>query len=69
MGDEFTVFSGDRDHRYVVTDKFLVQERDVSLAERIQNASCVAATGDERLTLVTCANLGATHRLILVARP
>ena len=69
MGDEFTVFCGDREYRYVVTDKFLVQERHVSLAERIQNASWVAETRDGRLTLVTCANLGATHRLILIARP
>ncbi len=69
IGDEITVFSGDRDCRYVVTDKFLVRERHVSLAERIQNASWVAATWDERLTLVTFANLGATHRLILIARP
>lgn len=69
IGDQIMVFSGDRDYRYVVTDKFLVREGYVSLAERIQNAAWVAATRDERLTLVTCANLGATHRLILIARP
>jgi LPXTG-site transpeptidase (sortase) family protein len=68
-GDEIAVFSGNRDHHFVVTHKFLVREGDVSLEERIQNARWVASTHDERLTLITCANPGATHRLILIAQP
>jgi len=69
IGDEISVFSGDRPHRYVAIHKFLVKEQDVSLEERIQNASWIASTQDDRLTLVTCANPGATHRLILIALP
>ena len=69
LGDEITVFSGDQAYHYVIIHKFLVQEKDVSLEERIQNAAWVAPTPDERLTLVTCANPGASHRLIIIAQP
>lgn len=69
IGDEISVFSGERDYHYVVTQKFLVQEKDVSLEERVKNAKWVTSTQDEQLTLVTCANPGATHRFIIIARP
>jgi sortase A len=69
LGDEIIVLSGDQAYHYVVTHKFLVQEKDVSLEQRIQNAAWIAPTPDERLTLVTCANPGASHRLILIAQP
>jgi sortase A len=69
IGDEVVVFAGEQTYHYVVTQKFLVKEKGVSLQQRIENASWIAPTQDERLTLVTCANLGATHRLIIVAMP
>lgn len=69
VGDRITVFSGNQNHDYFVTHKFLVEERGVSLQQRIQNAAWIASTQDERLTLVTCANPGASHRLIVIARP
>lgn len=69
VGDEITVFSGDWVHQYTVQQKFLVKEEDVSPEERIRNAAWIAPTQDKRLTLITCANPGATHRLILIARP
>ena len=69
IGDEIAVFSGDQVHQYAVSHKFLVKEKDVSLEERIQNAAWAALSLDERLTLITCANPGATHRLILIAQP
>jgi LPXTG-site transpeptidase (sortase) family protein len=71
LGDEIIVHSGlaEQAHRYVVTEKFLVQEVGVPLETRIKNAQLIAPTHDERLTLVTCARPGATHRLIVVARP
>jgi LPXTG-site transpeptidase (sortase) family protein len=69
IGDEIMVFSGDQVYRYVVVQRSLVKEKDVSLAERIANAAWIASTQEERLTLVTCANPGATHRLIVMARP
>ena len=69
IGDVITVFSRGQVHRYTIVHKFLVKERDVSLDERIQNATWAASTQDERLTLITCAKPGATHRLILIAQP
>jgi LPXTG-site transpeptidase (sortase) family protein len=69
IGDEITVFSDEQDYHYIVTQKFSVKEKDASLEARIENAKLIAPTQDERLTLITCANPGATHRLIVVARP
>jgi LPXTG-site transpeptidase (sortase) family protein len=69
IGDEITIFSGKQDYHYIITQKFSVKEKDVSLEKRIENAKLIAPTQDERLTLITCANPGATHRLIVVARP
>lgn len=72
IGDDIVVFAasaGQQPYRYRVTQKFLVQEVGVPVEERIKNAQWVAPTQDERLTLITCANPGATHRLIVIARP
>jgi len=69
VGDEIVIFNGEQAHHYVVTQTFLVKEDNVSLEERIENAKWIGPTQDERLTLVTCANPGASHRLIVVARP
>jgi len=69
VGDEIMAFTGDQPHPYVVIEKLLVQERGVPLETRIKNAQLIAPTGDERLTLVTCAKPGATHRLIVIAQP
>ena len=71
LGDEVVAYAGStgQAYRYVVTEKILVQEVGVSLETRIQNAQLIASTPDERLTLVTCARPGATHRLIVVAKP
>jgi LPXTG-site transpeptidase (sortase) family protein len=70
-GDEIQLFSADRaePYRYVVTERIFVQEKGVSIKTRLKNARWIAPTQDERLTLVTCAYPGATHRLIIVARP
>ena len=69
LNDVIIVFSGEQAHQYLVSEKFLVREKGASLEERIDNARWIAATEDERLTLVTCALSGATHRLIVIARP
>lgn len=71
LGDEITVYSGFNGvaYRYTITQKLLVQEVGVSLETRIKNAQLIAPTQDERLTLVTCAQPGATHRLIVIAKP
>jgi LPXTG-site transpeptidase (sortase) family protein len=69
LGDEIVAFSGEQQFRYIVTEKFLVREKGVSLETRIKNAQLIAPTQDERLTLVTCARPGATHRLVVIALP
>ena len=58
-----------KEYRYIITQKFLVREVGVPLETRIKNAQLIAPTQDERLTLVTCSQPGATHRLIVIARP
>ncbi len=68
IGDELIVRSGNQVYRYVVTKKLLVQEKGVSLAKRIENAKLIMPTQDERLALITCAQPGATHRLIITAQ-
>jgi LPXTG-site transpeptidase (sortase) family protein len=72
IGDEITVFAGDHNqqsYRYRVSQKLLVQEKGVPVETRLKNAQLIAPTSDERLTLVTCAKPGATHRLIVIALP
>lgn len=69
VGDEIVAFTNSHPRQYVIIEKLLVQEKGVSLETRIQNAQLIAPTNDERLTLVTCAKPGATHRLIVIAQP
>ncbi len=67
IGDRILAFAGDQVYAYVVTAKFLVQEKGVSVEKRVENAKLILPTSDERLTLVTCARPDATHRLIVIA--
>lgn len=69
LGDLVIAFANNQPHYYVVTDKVLVQEKDVPIEQRLLNAKWIAGTADERLTMVTCALPGSTHRLIVVAKP
>lgn len=69
LGDLIVAFAEGRPHFYVVTERVIVREKDVLVGQRIANARLIAATDDERLTLVTCIYPGATHRLIVTARP
>jgi sortase A len=71
QGDEIQVFSGadPQPYRYEVIQRLLVKEKGVPVNVRLKNARWIAPTNDERLTLVTCAYPGATHRLIVIARP
>jgi len=68
-GDTITIFANDQVYDYTITETTLVQEKGVSLEQRIQNAQLIMPTKDERLTLITCANPEATHRLIVTAYP
>ncbi len=70
VGDEITLQADAYAYHYVVTDRFIVPERDAAPEQRRQNAQWILPTVDERLTLVTCwPYTGNSHRLIVVAKP
>ena len=70
VGDLVLVRVGDAAYPYTISESVLVREAGASVEERIANGRWIAPTADERLTLITCwPPNGATHRLILVARP
>jgi LPXTG-site transpeptidase (sortase) family protein len=71
LGDEIIAIAAPNGpaYRYIVTQKLLLREEGVSEETRIKNAQWILPTQDERLTLVTCAEPGSTHRLIVVAQP
>ncbi len=70
QGDAIQVYAGAEVHNYIVTIRTIVAEKDQPLEVRYENAKWIAATNDERLTLITCyPHNDNTHRLILVAYP
>jgi sortase A len=69
-GDRVMLEADGRSYAYIITDRHIVREAGASLEARIANATWVAPTDDERLTLVTCwPPTGDSHRLIVIARP
>lgn len=69
-GNEIILRADNRDYYYVVTDRFILPERNVSEEQRRQNAQWIMPTVDEQITLVTCWPYnGNSHRLIVVAKP
>ena len=70
IGDEIWVYSGEQEFRYQVAAKVLLPERGQPLDIRQENARWLAASRDERLTLITCWPAESnTHRVIVVAFP
>lgn len=70
VGDEILVYAGMQEFRYRVAAKMLLPERGQPLEIRQENARWLAASEDERLTLVTCWPADSnTHRVIIVAFP
>ena len=72
IGDEIILYAGDRAFAYIVTEKYILKEAGMPWAVRQKNAQWIAATADERLTLVTCWPYewpGNTHRVVVVAKP
>lgn len=70
VGDEIIVHTATGDRLYAVSQTTMFQELGRPLAERERNAAWLAATQDERLTLVTCwPYYSNTHRAIVVAQP
>jgi sortase A len=70
IGDEIQVHAGEETFRYLVAAKLLLPERGQTLEIRQENARWLAASEDERLTLVTCWPADSnTHRVVIVAFP
>ncbi|MGH2536275.1 MAG: sortase [Candidatus Promineifilaceae bacterium] len=70
VGKEFTVFAGEEPRRYVVDEHKLFPESDQRLAVRLANARWIEATGDERVTLVSCYPYSTNrNRIVVVGRP
>ncbi len=70
VGDKVTIYSGDQKFEYVVDLKTIVKEKGEPIEIRQRNAQWIAATTDERITLVTCwPYTNNTHRVIVVAKP
>ena len=70
VGDIILVYSRDWAYSYRVTNRMILQEQDVPIEQRMENARWIGRSTDERLTLVTCwPKESNTHRLILVASP
>ncbi len=70
VGDYIQVYSGHQEFTYVVTNTMKLLEAGESSKKRMENASWIGESNDERLTLVTCWPYESnTHRLIVVARP
>ncbi len=70
LGDEITLYAGDRTFSYVVEEKYIVREKGMPDEVRRRNAQWMMPTADERLTLISCWPYWTnTHRIIIVARP
>jgi LPXTG-site transpeptidase (sortase) family protein len=70
QNDEIIVYVDDTAYHYHVTDRYLLEEENLSWEFRTKNIQLTMPTEDERLTLITCAPYPRnTHRLIVVALP
>ena len=70
LGDEITLYAGDRTFSSVVEEKYTVREKGMPDEVRRRNAQWMMPTDDERLTLISCWPYWTnTHRIIIVARP
>ena len=69
-GDLIQIYGGGSWYNYVVSNKMVLPEWDVTIERRLENAAWIMPSEDERLTLVTCwPEQTNSHRLIIVAQP
>lgn len=70
-GDYIQVYGDDGQwYTYVVANKMVLPEWNVTLEKRMENAAWILPSQDERLTLITCwPEQTNSHRLIIVAKP
>ncbi len=70
VGDTVTLYSGGSQFDYKVTLTIILPEKYQPLDVRLENASWILPSEDERITLVTCWPYESnTHRVIVVAIP
>lgn len=70
VGDSISLWTGDVEHTYIVTETAILPERGQPIEVRLSNATYILPSEDERLTLVTCwPYSGNSHRLVVVAKP
>jgi sortase A len=70
IGDEITLYVGDVEYPYLVTETLVVPEAFASARQRAENLRLIGYMPEERLTLITCTPVGlATHRLLVIAKP
>jgi LPXTG-site transpeptidase (sortase) family protein len=69
-GEIIKIYSGDFIYEYIVSRRLLLSEKFNTLINRMENASWISPSTDERLTLITCwppeSNI---YRVIIVALP
>ncbi len=69
-GARVSLYSEGFRYDYTVVDRFVLREKGAPVAQRLQNASWIRTTLDERLTLVSCwPPDGNDYRVIVVAKP
>lgn len=69
-GQIVSLWAQGRRYDYVVAEKLILPEQGVPQEQRLQNASWMQPTLNERLTLITCwPQSSNTHRLVIWARP
>lgn len=69
-GDRVLLYDRYQAYIYEVTEKEILAERGQPLSVRLQNATWIQSTEDERVTLITCWPYSDnTHRLVVVAKP
>ena len=70
IGTEFTLYDESGSHTYRIAEQYILLERGQPIETRIQNASWIEPTDDERVTIVTCwPYTDNSHRVIVVAYP
>jgi len=69
-GDTIYVYDGGSKYAYDVEEVLIVPEKFATAKQRKSNVQYIQATGDERLTLVSCwPRDDNTHRIVVIARP
>jgi sortase A len=70
VGDRLILYDQDKRYVYQVAETEIFPERGQSLSARRENAQWMAASDDERVTLITCwPYTDNSHRVVVVAKP